>query len=120
MNGSIVIREDYGLLQVFFRQFQAVHLEIDPAEAVEIRAIRRVGFDRLLRQCSGFFQLQTAIRQNEPKIVLNRGVVVVDLERFAELLFGFAKLFLFFVQRALEEINSLVPGKRRLAMFSTF
>src|SRR5437867_444904 len=73
-----------GLFQVKFRQVQPVHLEICPAEAVEVGAVIRLELQGLLNVFHGLIQAHAAVGEHVAEVVRGRGVQGIRGQDFLE------------------------------------
>src|SRR5437867_1307958 len=111
MDIGIRVQEDDGLLQIFLGTIQPVQLEINPPQAVEVGAVRRIGLDGFLDHGLRFFQANSAVGKHETQIIQHGRIVFLYLESFSKSLFGVAVLLLFFVEGALKEMHLLFVRK---------
>src|SRR5205809_294190 len=111
MDVGIRVQEDDRLLQIFLGTIQAVLLEVDPAQAVEVGPVRRIGLHGFLDHGFRFFQANSAVGKHETEIIEHGRIVFLDLESFTKSLFSVAVLLLFFVEGALKEMHLLFVRK---------
>ena len=63
-----------GLAQILFGQFVLAHLEVGPAERVEIGAVHRLQFDGFANHLQRFRQLGAFVGEHVAEIVQDHGV----------------------------------------------
>ena len=97
--------EGNGTLEELFREVVPVHFEVDPAEAVQKRAVNGIGVDGLLDHGQGFVELLSPVCEHVSEVVQHRRVVLIQVQCFPEGLFCLRVLVLTFVESALEEVH---------------
>ena len=93
----------HGLAQVLLGQLILAHLEVHPAQRVQIGAIHRLQFDGLADQLERLGQAQALVGQHVAQVVQGHGVGRVKIQGLAEELFGRLEVLLPLGQFALEE-----------------
>src|SRR5581483_3160057 len=123
LNGGIAAHVLRGFGQVLFGHIVLAHLEVGPAERVEIGSVCGIQVHGFLDERDGFVQLGSAIGKHITEIIQSGCILCVGGENLAELRFRVVVFFLPFVGRAAQEIYVFfvfVLGRELLGLIQRF
>ena len=102
---GIVVESVHGLAQLGFGQIVLAHLEVNPAQRVQVGSILRVQGNRAADQRQRLFEPGAAVGQHVAQIVERGRALGIGGQNFAEVTFGLVIFLLALVDRAGDEVD---------------